>query len=71
MIERPQTTRRAKPTPSQRLALENCVAGRHIAYGVHGRSASGGFSHTILALHRRGWLDKYGEVTQAGKAALS
>lgn len=59
-----------RPTPAQRVALENIAAGRQIGAGVHGRSALGGLTNTIYALQRAGWVDKAG-ITAAGRAAIA
>lgn len=59
-----------KLTAAMRRALANIAAGRHIAHGISGTSAHGGMTQTIYALHRRGFLDRKGEITPAGRAIL-
>lgn len=59
-----------KLTESQQRALTNLAEGRHIAWGIYGRSAHGGMTQTIYALHKRGYLDKQGDITPAGRAAI-
>lgn len=59
-----------KLTKAQRRALENLAAGRNIAHGIFGISAHGGMTQTIYALHRRGYLDRQGNISPAGRAAL-
>jgi hypothetical protein len=58
-----------KPSAAQLAALRNLAAGRSAGHGLVGRSAHGGLSATIVALHRRGWLDRTGNLTDAGKEA--
>jgi hypothetical protein len=58
-------------TPTMRKAMQNLVAGRPMMHGMpSGRSFSGGFSATILAMKRRGYLDAKGQITDTGRAAL-
>lgn len=61
-----------KPTPTMLHVLANLVAGRPSTYGLPGgRSMSGGLSGTFVGMHRRGLLDKRGNITDAGRAALA
>lgn len=59
-----------KPTPSQRRALENMAAGLPANAHCRSRSDHGGFSHTIVSLHKAGWMNSSG-ITDAGRAALA
>jgi len=52
-------------------AMRNLAAGRHIGYGIHDRSASGGLMGTIMALHRRGLLDGAGNLSATGREAVA
>lgn len=63
--------RRAVLTPTMRRVLENLAAGRRASFGLPGgRSFSGGFSGTMTALHRRGYIAADGRITDAGREAL-
>lgn len=57
-------------SPAQRRALENGVKYGDLAYGIYGQSAHGGFDQTWKALLRRGLIDRDGNVTDAGRAAI-
>jgi hypothetical protein len=49
--------------------LRNIAEGRQATYGLTGRSAHGGASGTLAALHRHGLLID-GQLTPAGRQAL-
>lgn len=51
-------------------AMANLAAGRSAWHGISGKSAHGGMSGTISALHRRGWLTSRGELSASGRDAL-
>lgn len=64
-------TREGRPTPAQRRVMENLEAGRPVYFGCTTNSQWGGLSGTIVALHRRRWIDDRGEeLTEAGRKAL-
>ena len=58
-----------KPTPTQRMILENAAG---IAdHRPFGRSQHGGWSGSYVACHRNGWLaGRSGEITTAGLRAI-
>lgn len=63
-------TKARRATPTQRAALQNLAAGRSMSHGMPGgRSFAGGFSGTIVSLHRNGWIDREGRITPAGRKA--
>lgn len=58
-------------SPAMRKVLENIKAGRDATHGFPGgRSTAGGLSGTFVALHRRRYLDRDGNITAAGEVAL-
>jgi len=62
----------APMTPTMRQALENLADGRHAMHGMPGgRSFSGGFGRTMLALRRRGYITAKDEITDVGRACVT
>lgn len=59
-----------KPSESQIRALKNVMEGRPIDAHIRGRSAHGGFSGTIVSLHRRGWINSQGDITESGRVII-
>lgn len=57
-------------TGAMEKALLNALRGRQLSDGLKGRSAHGGLSKTVLALRRRGLLDRQNRITERGTAAL-
>lgn len=63
-------TKAKRVSPTQMAALRNLAAGRSMSYGMPGgQSFAGGFSGTIVSLHRNGWIDREGRITPAGRKA--
>lgn len=60
-----------KPTAAQRRVLQNMANGRPAHAGLRTQSEWGGLNNTLLALSRRGWIDRKGDITDAGREALA
>lgn len=58
--------KRKLPTQAQRRALLNIAAGRGSSFGLHGMSAHGGHSLTMISLRRAGWVAHDETLTPAG-----
>lgn len=64
------TTTKAPMSPRMAAVLKHAAAGRPLNTGIHGQSAHGGLSGTVIALRRRGYLCG-DDITEAGRAALA
>lgn len=63
--------KRAMPTLTGMAVLRNLAAGRRCDHGLPGgQSFAGGFTGTLAALRRNGWLDGKGEISAAGRALV-
>lgn len=66
-----QHTPGPKPSPAQLAVMRNLAAGRSPTTHLRSMSEFGGYTATNASLHRRGWIDDGGFMTDAGRAALA
>jgi len=59
-----------KVSEAQKRVLGHLEAGRQAHHHCRSNSDWGGLSHTLIALRKRGLLDKDGRLTDAGRAAI-
>ncbi len=52
-----------KPTESQMKVINNLHQGLDAHTGLYGKSAFGGLQGTLMAMHKRGFLDSRGDLT--------
>lgn len=59
-----------KLTEAQLQALLSARDRGSASAHITGRSASGGFTRTLVSLKHHGLLDRHGKITDAGRAEL-
>lgn len=67
----PERSSARKPSPAQMAVMKNLRAGRAPTTHLRSMSEFGGYTATRASLHRNGWIDDGGFLTDAGLAAIA
>lgn len=59
-----------KPSPAQMRVLTRLREGRNPTEGLTEPHHWGGYTNTLRVLHRRGWIDGDGRLTEKGRKAI-